>query len=354
MRQWPRRALRFVPMTKRFVLAGLPVSVGLALIAGIAACSSTTNSAGVAPDGGGGGTGAEAGTGDETSNSSGGEGGTVGGETIPTPTACPTAKYKTLVVLGDSISDVGAGTASEQPLYRTLLVKNDDAKYPEWKGFDLATCWMLDPTNGVVKASKGGAVATVPMSNSPSDKSVLLNQATGLPTTLAGPVLVVGTIGGNDVQKGLVTVLTGTPAQVQMQIGQFAAGFGKAMAELTKADRFGAGVKVDVLMSNIYDPSGGSGHFYYEPKMGTCPGALGFWPDKKETKSQLDPWNAAMATEAAKYPGVKLVELRAPFASHAVSTPDPTNWFHEDCIHPNALGQNAVRGVFWSGLVALP
>ena len=340
-------------MMKRFLLAGMPVSVGLALVAGFAACSSTTNTAAVAPDGGGT-TGDETGTGNEAGTSSGGEGGTIGTADIPPPTACPTAKYKTLVVLGDSISDVGAGTSSELPLYRTLLVKNDDTKYPEWKGFDLSTCWMLDPANGVVKGSKGGAVATVPQNNSPSDKSILLNQATGLPATLAGPVLVVGTIGGNDVQKGLVTVLTGTPAQVQTQIGQFAAGFGQAMAELTKADRFGAGVKVDVLMTNIYDPSGGSGHFYYEPKMGTCPGALGFWPDKKETKSQLDPWNAAMATEAAKYPGVKLVELRAPFASHAVSTPDPTNWFHEDCIHPNALGQNAVRGVFWSGLVALP
>jgi lysophospholipase L1-like esterase len=342
-------------MMKRFLLAGLPVSVGLALVVGFAACSSTTNTAAVTPggDGGGGTTGNETGTGDET-GTSGGDSGTIGTVDIPPPTACPTAKYKTLVVLGDSISDVGAGTSSEQPLYRTLLVKNDDAKYPEWKGFDLSTCWLLDPTNGVVKASKSGAVATVPQSNTPSDKSILLNQATGLPATLAGPVLVVGTIGGNDVQKGLVTVLTGTPAQVQTQIGQFAAGFGQAMAELTKADRFGAGVKVDVLMTNIYDPSGGTGHFYYEPKMATCPGALGFWPDKKETKSQLDPWNAAMATEAAKYPGVRLVELRAPFASHAVSTPDPANWFHEDCIHPNALGQNAVRGVFWSGLVALP
>jgi hypothetical protein len=206
-------------MMKRFLLAG---SVGLALVAGFAACSGTTNTGAAVTPGadGGGGTGTEggSGTGDEGGTGIGSEGGTVGGDTIPPPTACPTAKYKTLVVLGDSISDVGAGTASELPLYRTLLVQNDDAKYPEWKGFDLSTCWMLDPTNGVVKGSKGGAVATVPQNNSPADKSILLNQATGLPTTLAGPVLVVGTIGGNDVQKGLVTVLTGTPAQVQTQI----------------------------------------------------------------------------------------------------------------------------------------
>ncbi len=351
MRQWPTRALGFAPMMKRFLLVG---SVGLALVACFAACSSTTNSAAVAP-GTDGGTDGATGTGDETGTSSGDEGGTIGSSTIPAPTACPTAKYKTLVVLGDSISDVGAGSgASEEPFYRTLLVKNDDATYPEWKGFDLATCWGLDPTTGVVKNSKGGAVATVPQNNTPTDKSILLNQATSLPATLEGPVLVVGTIGGNDVQHGLVTVLTGTPAQVQTQIDGFVAGFGAAMTELTKTDRFGAGVKVDVLMTNIYDPSGGTGHFYYEPKMMTCPGALGFWPDKKETKTALAPWNAAMAAEAAKHPGVKLVELAAPFVGHSVSTPNPTNWFHEDCIHPSTPGHNAIRGVFWAGMVALP
>jgi lysophospholipase L1-like esterase len=345
-------------MTPRFF--GLLASVaGLAFVVCFPpACSSstTTNAAPVSPgDDGGGSDGGTTDDGGEGGTTPTPEGGTIGGATIPEPTACPTAKFKTLVVLGDSISDVGAGSgADEEPFYRTLLVKNDDVKYPDYKGFDLATCMQLDPTAGVVKASLGGAVATVPKTNDPTDKSVLLNQATGLPKTLTGPVLVVGTIGGNDVQRGLVTVLTGTPAQVQMQIDAFAAGFGAAMAELTKPDRFGAGVKVTVLMTNVYDPSGGTGHFYYQPKMATCPGALGFWPDKKETASALAPWNTAMANEAAKYPDVKLLELAAPFVAHQVSTPDPTNWFHEDCIHPNSLGQNAVRGVFWNGLMTLP
>lgn len=341
-------------MTHRFLLPG---AFGLALVAGFAACSSTTNNAATVTPGDDGGTDSATASGgdNETGTTPGIEGGTIGSATIPAPSACPTAKFKTLVVLGDSISDVGAGSgADEEPFYRTLLVKNDDAKYPDWKGFDLSTCWGLDPTTGVVKGSKGGAVATVPQNNSPTDKSIMLNQATGLPATLAGPVLVVGTIGGNDVQSGLVTVLTGTQAQVQTKIDAFAAGFGAAMTELTKPDRFGAGVQVTVLMTNIYDPSGGTGHFYYQPKMATCPGALGFWPDNKETKTALDPWNTAMANEAVKHPGVKLVELAAPFVAHAVSTADPTNWFHLDCIHPNSLGQAAVRGVFWTGLVSLP
>ena len=328
-------------------------ATALALVTGFAACSSSDGGAvsGVTPDGGGA-TNVPDGSagGDAPATTDGG-----GGTEIPKPTACPTAKYKTLVVVGDSISDVGGGPGggAQEPFYRTLLVKNDDALYPDWKGFDLATCWSFDPAVNVVKVSRGGAVATVPANNTPTDQGILLNQVTGLPATLPGPVLVVGTIGGNDVQSGLLTVLTGTPAQVQTKIDAFVAGFGQAMAELTKPDRFGAGVKTSVLMTNVYDPSGGTGHFYYEPKKATCPGALGFWPDKKATGAVLAQWNGAMVTEAAKHPAVHLLELNAPFASHAVSTAAETNWFHEDCIHPSSLGHDAVRGVMWAALTAL-
>ncbi|HSO33204.1 MAG TPA: SGNH/GDSL hydrolase family protein [Labilithrix sp.] len=329
----------------------LLVSVAVLLV-GFAGCSSSGDAGAVAAPGGD--ASPDAGT-------SPGDGGDLpdaeaGAPGVPKPTACPTAKYKTLVIVGDSISDVGGGGggAGQQPFYRTLLVKNDDTLYPDWKGFDLATCWGLDPAVDVVKASQGGAVATVPAGNTPGDSHILLNQVTGLPATLAGPVLVVGTIGGNDVTSGLITVLTGTPAQLQTKIDSFAAGFGQAMAELTKVDRFGAGVKVSVLMTNVYDPSGGTGHFYYEPKKASCPGALGLWPDGQATAPQLAQWNAALTTEAAKYQGLRLVELRAPFEAHSVSTAADTNWFYQDCIHPSSAGHNAVRGVFWAGMVALP
>jgi GDSL-like Lipase/Acylhydrolase family len=341
----------------RHPLSTLPLAAAsLLLVSAFAACSGSDDGivAGTPLDGGA----ANAETGAPGTDGGGpvADGSPPASSDIPKPTACPTAKYQTLVVVGDSISDVGGsgGGAGQEPFYRTLLVKNDDALYPEWKGFDLSTCWGLDGATNVVKVSKGGAVATVPANNDPSDKGILLNQVTSLPATLPGPVLVVGTIGGNDVQAGLVTVLTGSPAQVQAKIDAFVAGFGQAMAEITKPDRFGAGVKVSTLITNVYDPSGGTGHFYYEPEKKTCPGALGFWPDNKETTTLLGQWNGAMATEAAKYPGVKLLELRAPFAAHAVSTAAATNWFYHDCIHPSSLGHDAVRGVMWAGLRSLP
>src|SRR5690349_4823869 len=109
-------------------------AVGLVLLAGFAACSSSDDGVvgGFTPDSGGnapqeGGTSAEGG-----GHPDGGGGGTY----IPKPTACPAANYKTLVVVGDSISDVGGGGggAAQEPFYPTLLVKNHDTLYPEWKG----------------------------------------------------------------------------------------------------------------------------------------------------------------------------------------------------------------------------
>jgi len=328
--------------------------LGLALVLAFAACSSSDSAgAAAAPVNDGGGT--------EDQDGAIAEGGpaadaNVDPAQIPRPTACPASKYKTLVVVGDSISDVGGsgGGTGQQPFYRTLLVKNDDTLYPDYRGFDLSTCWGLDPTANVVKVSKGGAVGTVPANNTPGNAGVLLNQVVSLPATLPGPVLVVGTIGGNDVQAGLVTAVTGTPAQFQAKVDAFIDGFRQAMTELSKPDRFGVGVKVSVLMTNIYDPSGGTGHFYYEPSKATCPGGLGLWPDGKETAPLLAQWNDAMAVEAPKHAGLRLVELRAPFVAHAVTAATASNWFYRDCIHPSTLGHDAIRGIFWQAMVALP
>ncbi len=168
---------------------------------------------------GGGGSGGSAGMG--TGGSAGmGTGGAAGG----TGKACPNS-YGTFVVVGDSISDVGSGTdlGAQQPFYRELLVQNDDAKYPDWQGKDLTACWG---SVNVVKVSKGGA-------KTPD----LVGQVQGLPASLPGPVLVVGTIGGNDVQSALPAVLLGQ--DVSGQLAAFSKDLDDTFAELTKPDRFG-------------------------------------------------------------------------------------------------------------------
>ena len=280
-------------------------------------------------------------SGAQQANGDGGGGADTGATADSGPPPCP-KKYGTLVVVGDSISDVGSGSQldKQQPFYRELLVTNDDAKYPDWKGKDLTKCW--DAPN-VVKVSKGGAVAT-----EGGSASVLFDQVKSLPASLPGPVLVVGTIGGNDLQKVLPKVVLNQDVTADM--AAFRKGLDDAFGEITKTDRFGAGVKVDALITNIYDPSGGTGNFAFTG--GTkCPGVLAYFPANTPTDPLLAPWNAAMTEEAAKYAGVKILDLHAAFKDHGA--PATETWFFTDCIHPNAAGHEHLRELFWSPMLSL-
>lgn len=262
---------------------------------------------------------------------------------------CPAAVHGTVVVVGDSISDVGSGETRDQqePFYRTLLVANDDAKYPDWKGFDLGTCWGAVIVN---KVSKGGAIAT---QKTDGKASILFDQVKSLPSTLVGPVLVVGTIGGNDALAGLTNVLFGDTAKAKADVEAYAKGFGAAMGELTRPDRFGPGVKVNVLITNIFDPSDGTGRFRFTPEDRKCAGNFALWPEGQPTEPAIVEWNVAMTTEAAKYPGVTLLDLKGLYKGHDVNQAAEANWFYKDCIHPNTAGHSGIRGLFWKGIVGL-
>ncbi len=319
-------------MSIRHIFSALGVTLALG------ACSSTTPTGGTSDS--------DASTNPPTTSDAGSDATGSSGK------VCPTFVHKTVVVVGDSISDIGSGETRDQqePFYRTLLMKNDDTRYAEWKGFDLSTCWKLEPETSVVKVSKGGAIAT---EKTDGQRSILLDQVKSLPATLEGPVLVVGTIGGNDILAGLTNVLFGDTAKAQADLDAYVKGFGDAMAELTKVDRFGKGVKVDVLITNIFDPSDGTGRFRFTPEDRKCAGTFQLWPEGQPTEPALVQWNTAMASEAAKYPGVALLDLKGLYKGHDVNQPAEQNWFYKDCIHPNTAGHDAIRGLFWKGIVGL-
>lgn len=236
-----------------------------------------------------------------------------------------TTTFKTHVILGDSISDKGGAG----PFFYDLLDQNDDAKYPDHTGKDFKTIYGADLA--VQKTSRGGATA-----------ANLGGQIAALPATLTGPVLVTITIGGNDVQAALPTILMG--GDDTSKRNDFEMYLEDAFSELTKPDRFGAGVQVKVLVANVYDPSDGTGNFKFAS--GTkCPGALQFWPASKPTAPLLDPWEKVMTDVAAKHPGVTVLNLREKFQGHGVPATD--TWFFGDCIHPNAPGHNEIRDLFF-------
>lgn len=240
-----------------------------------------------------------------------------------------TTKFKTHVILGDSISD-GGGQA---PFYYDLLDKNDDTKWPDAVGKDFSALYGSDIK--VVKVSRGGAKG-----------QNLGGQISLIPATLEGPVVVTMTIGGNDVQAALGALLTsGDDTKQRTDFQEF---LDAAIAELTKPDRFGAGVKVSVYMANVYDPSDGTGNFTIASSGKKCPGPLAYFPAGRETKPLLDPWSKIFTDVAAKYPGTTVVDLRAKYQGHGVASAD--SWFVADCIHPNAAGHDALRDLFWENI----
>jgi len=262
--------------------------------------------------GGGAGGGATSGTSGGTTSSTSGTGGT-------TPVS---PEYKSYVILGDSISDKGG----VGPFFYNILATNDNAAYPQWQGKDLKTRYGQDLM--VVSTSKGGAVS----------KDVL-GQVQKLPATLPGPVAVTITIGGNDMQSHIINILNGND---QPDRDAFRANIKAALTELTKPGRFGAGVEVHVFQADIYDPTDGVGDFK------SCPFPLNQVP-KQPSDGYFTNWNAVANDEVPKY-GVSLVEpLHKTFTGHGVVTP-ATNWFHTDCIHPNKIGHNQIRAMFWTAI----
>ena len=237
------------------------------------------------------------------------------------PASPPVTAAKTYVVLGDSIS-AGGGIG---PFYYDLLTTNDDTKYPEWKGKDFKT--RFGSSLKVVSTAKAGAVS-----------SDLAGQVTALPSSLDGPVVVTITMGGNDMQGNIASILQGTDQNVRTQFGTNLA---TALSQLTMPGRFGAGVEVRVFEADIYDPTDGTGNF------SSCPFPLDLV--NQPTDTFFGNWNAVAQAEIPKHGESVVAHLHATFRGHGV-TSGSLNWFNTDCVHPNAEGHDAIRGMFWTAV----
>jgi len=197
----------------------------------------------------------------------------------------------TVTTFGDSILDCGRYNEADLDPAR-LLVRNDDGRFPEFRGRDLSA---RGPARVEHRACDGAVV------------SDLAEQAVGL--RMEEPAVALVTIGGNDLLTGLV--VDRGPG-----IDAFAARL---------ADFVGVLPIRPVLLGNVYDPTFGDdrGNFLdVDPVL---------------ARSSYERVNAAIARVAERYG--TLVDLHAHFL-----TGDPS-WF-TNIIEPSLRGASEVRRCF--------
>jgi lysophospholipase L1-like esterase len=225
------------------------------------------------------------------------------------------------VALGDSISiddyagGPGRGGAS-------LLFRNRDDDFPEWRGRDLASG---DPEATFALLATDGATT----------RSLLDAQLPRLAATGLRPTLVTLTIGGNDV----LTCYGDTRAarRTVVDVGRAVA---RALDEL--APRLAPQGRV--VVGTVYDPSDGTGD---GPRLGLPP-----WPEAVPVLAELND----VLREVASRSGADVAEIAQHFSGHGVLAGDPSRpeprpaqrdlWFCQ-VIEPNAWGAGGVRQAFW-------
>jgi acyl-CoA thioesterase I len=205
----------------------------------------------------------------------------------------------TLYTFGDSILD--SGRYNDRGLDAgQLMVRNDDALFPEFMGRDLQS---RGPARLVHRAVDGSAVDDLP------------RQLDGLRPD-GGPCAALLTMGGNDLLRGLAADTTGRGLRA----------FELALRRFVNALPVGP-----LLLGTVYDPTFGDDRQNF----------LGV-PARLARRNHIQV-NEMLATAASQRPGDRLVDLHAHFLRGQPS------WFTRT-IEPSLIGASEVRRVFISAL----
>ncbi len=248
----------------------------------------------------------------------------------------------TLVVnLGDSIA-AAYGVPSGSG-YIDLLMKNDDAAHPTYKGKDLGDKF---PGAKLSDRSYGGAT-------SPN----LPGQVASAPANKTGDTLVVISIGGNDMMLNYMALLD--PNEAKKVAATVQANVKKVLAHFADKSRYPN--KTTVLMFNVYEFTDGSGTMPSNAPVDKYCGMiklLGPIAGKKAI-GNMAVYNQEML-KFARDKGLVLGDMAAAFLGHGFNhadkssvhhdASDPTLWFQTDCIHPNKAGHAGIRAEAWRAL----
>jgi len=242
----------------------------------------------------------------------------------PGMTSSQGAATDVYVALGDSISiDVYAGGPGRGGA--SLLARNRDDDFPDWRGHDLAT---TRPELGFGLLATDGATTA----------SLLDVQLPRLESSSAVPRVVTLTVRGNDVLGAY-----GDTRRALNIVGLVRVRVGRALERLHALVPAGD----PVIVGTVYDPSDGTGEAW---RVGLPP-----WPDVVDVLAELNATLRALADEH----GAIVADIHGRFLGHGLQAGNPGQgdvrpanralWYCH-IIEPNAWGADAVRGAFWAAL----
>lgn len=239
------------------------------------------------------------------------------------PIGHETGSETVYVALGDSISideyagGPGRGGAS-------LLARNLDDDFPEWRGRDLASS---GDTRFHLLATDGATCRTV-----------LSQQLSRFAALELAPNVATLTMGGNDLlgAYGHTTLAVAVVGQVASAVDRTL----EAIRQLMPTDGL-------IIVGTVYDPSDGTGD---STRLGLPP-----WPEGVEVLAKL---NSALVAVAAGHDAL-VANIHQRFLGHGVLAGDPSQpsarpperalWYC-NLIEPNAWGASQVRAAFWEAL----
>jgi lysophospholipase L1-like esterase len=231
------------------------------------------------------------------------------------------------VALGDSMStdhyptcdvrDLDLPPTRLDPLgAAALLYRNDDTRWPEFRGKDLAHQSGLQFMN---LAEDGAMIEDVT-----TEELARLGRDSNDPG-----VLVTITAGGNDLLGALTS---GWPLD-------------KAVSQITRMyTDMVESVREELphatlLLTTVYDPTDGTGMLPGLERYGRLP------------LEYLDHFNDHVRQTAPATPGAVLADVHRHFLRHGMTAPEENRWYWKrNPIEPNAQGASEIRRVWWDVL----
>ncbi|HEX2217287.1 MAG TPA: GDSL-type esterase/lipase family protein [Gemmatimonadales bacterium] len=232
------------------------------------------------------------------------------------------------VALGDSMSTdhyptcdvrgLDAPPSRLDPLgAAALLRRNDDTRWPEFRGLDLET---LSPDLEFLNLAQDGAM----IDDVATEELARIGRDSEDPD-----ILLTLTAGGNDLLDAL-----GAGRRLETAVSLACRRFEDLVATLREELP-----RAMLILTTVYDPTDGTGRL---------PGLEGYGRLPLE---HLDRFNDTVRHTAASLPRVRLADVHARFLGHGVTAPEAQRWYwSRNVIEPNARGASEIRRVWWETL----